>query len=89
MKHPSKYHHDNDINHMIKVIKAYPLAKFISVKDNQPLIPHLPLIYTTVLYDVKMFEITIDSWEGKFKHSLNKNTHNIEYASAELLQTNQ
>ena len=30
---------------MIEVIKTYPLATVISVKDNQPLITHLPLIY--------------------------------------------
>jgi len=30
---------------MIEVIKAYPLATIISVKDNKPLITHLPLIY--------------------------------------------
>lgn len=30
---------------MIAVIKAYPLATVISVKDNSPLITHLPLIY--------------------------------------------
>jgi len=30
---------------MIEVIKAYPLATLISVKDDAPLITHLPLIY--------------------------------------------
>jgi len=30
---------------MIEVIKSYPLAMLISVKNNQPLITHLPLIY--------------------------------------------
>ncbi len=30
---------------MIKVIKTYPLATIISVKNNEPLITHLPLIY--------------------------------------------
>jgi transcriptional regulator len=30
---------------MIDVIKAYPLATLISVKDKEPLITHLPLIY--------------------------------------------
>ncbi|GGI58300.1 FMN-binding negative transcriptional regulator [Winogradskyella haliclonae] len=44
MKYPPKHHQDNDINHMIEVIKTYPLATVISVKDNQPLITHLPLI---------------------------------------------
>jgi transcriptional regulator len=30
---------------MIEVLKTYPLATIISVKDNEPLITHLPLIY--------------------------------------------
>ena len=43
--YPPKHHQDNDINHMIDVIKTYPLATVISVKDNQPFISHLPLVY--------------------------------------------
>lgn len=43
--YPPKQHQDDDINHMIEVIKTYPLATVISVKDNEPLITHLPLIY--------------------------------------------
>ncbi len=45
MKYPPKHHQDHTINHLINVIKAYPLATLISVKDNLPLITHLPLIY--------------------------------------------
>lgn len=30
---------------MIEVIKSYPLATVISIKNNEPLITHLPLIY--------------------------------------------
>ncbi|PTM02779.1 MAG: transcriptional regulator [Bacteroidetes bacterium] len=45
MNYPPKHHQDDDINHMIEVIKTYPLATVISVKDNQPLITHLPLVY--------------------------------------------
>ena len=45
MNYPPKHHQDNDRNHMIEVIKTYPLATVISVKDNQPLITHLPLVY--------------------------------------------
>lgn len=45
MNYPPKKHQDDDINHMIEVIKTYPLATLISVKDNTPLISHLPLIY--------------------------------------------
>ncbi len=45
MKYPPKHHQDSDISHIIEVIKAYPLATIISVKDNEPLITHIPLIY--------------------------------------------
>ncbi len=45
MNYPPKHHQDNDKNHMIDVIKAYPLATLISIKDNAPLITHLPLVY--------------------------------------------
>ena len=45
MKYPPKHHQDDNINHMVDVIKTYPLATVISVKDNSPLITHLPLIY--------------------------------------------
>ena len=30
---------------MLEVVKTYPLATVISVKDNKPLITHMPLIY--------------------------------------------
>jgi len=45
MNYPPKHHQDDDIDHIIDVIKTYPLATVISVKDNQPLITHLPLVY--------------------------------------------
>ncbi|BAO74787.1 FMN-binding negative transcriptional regulator [Winogradskyella sp. PG-2] len=45
MNYPPKKHQDDDINHMIEVIETYPLATVISVKDDEPLITHLPLIY--------------------------------------------
>ncbi|MEH6536441.1 MAG: FMN-binding negative transcriptional regulator [Psychroserpens sp.] len=45
MNYPPKHHQEDDINHMIEVIKTYPLATVISVENNQPLITHLPLIY--------------------------------------------
>lgn len=45
MNYPPKHHQDNDINHMIEVIKTYPLATVISVKDELPLVTHLPLVY--------------------------------------------
>ncbi|SFC82668.1 Putative FMN-binding domain-containing protein [Algibacter pectinivorans] len=45
MSYPPKHHQDNTITHLIEVIKTYPLATLISVKDNVPYITHLPLIY--------------------------------------------
>ncbi|WP_298555424.1 FMN-binding negative transcriptional regulator [uncultured Algibacter sp.] len=186
MSYPPKYHQDNDINHMIEVIKTYPLATLISVKNNEPLITHLPLIYNeagnlighidiynpqaellkddndiTIIFSgpqcyispsiyatkqlptwnyikvhlkgkvkvieskealkqslitmtefledpdhnyvlepdnrsmngyldyIKMFEISIDSWEGKFKLSQDKKPQDIENARAELVRANQ
>lgn len=46
MNYPPKQHQDDNREHMIEVIKTYPLATLISVKDNKPLISHLPLIYS-------------------------------------------
>ena len=185
MKYPPKHHQDNDRNHIIEVIKTYPLATIISVKNNEPLITHLPLIFkddklvghidiynpqTQLLKDnnnitilfygpqcyispsiytttqlptwnyirlhlkgkvnaiestealkaslismtefleapdhkytleannprldanlnyIKLFEITIDTWEGKFKLSQDKHPKDIENARAELVRANQ
>ncbi|WP_055435690.1 FMN-binding negative transcriptional regulator [Lacinutrix algicola] len=185
MKYPPKHHQDNDRNHIIEVIKTYPLATLISVKDNEPIITHLPLIlkdnklvghidiynpqtellkgnndvtilfygpqcyispsiYSTTqlptwnyirvhlkgkvsaiestealkaslidmtkfleapdhkyvldgdnprldanLNYIKLFEIEIESWEGKFKLSQDKHPKDIKNARAELLRANQ
>ena len=185
LKYPPKHYQDNDRNHIIEVIKTYPLATIISVKNNEPLITHLPLIFkddklvghidiynpqTQLLKDnnnitilfygpqcyispsiytttqlptwnyirvhlkgkvnaiestealkaslismtefleapdhkytleannprldanlnyIKLFEITIDSWEGKFKLSQDKHPKDIENARAELVRANQ
>ena len=45
MNYPPKHHQDSDKLHLIEVIKNYPLATIISVKDDEPFISHLPLIY--------------------------------------------
>lgn len=45
MKYPPKHHQDSNVDHLIEVIKTYPLATIISIKDNEPFITHLPLIY--------------------------------------------
>jgi len=170
---------------MIEVIKTYPLATIISVKNSEPLITHLPLIYNdegklighidiynpqaellknsndiTIIFSgpqcyispsiyatkqlptwnyikvhlkgkvkaieskealkesliimtefleapdykyvlepdnqrmegaldyIKMFEISIDSWEGKFKLSQDKKLQDIENARVELIRAN-
>lgn len=46
MNYPPQQHQDDNREHMIEVIKTYPLAMLVSVKDNIPLISHLPLIYS-------------------------------------------
>ena len=46
MKYPPQQHQDDNREHMIEVINTYPLAMLVSVKDNAPLISHLPLIYS-------------------------------------------
>ncbi len=186
MNYPPKIHQNNEINHIIDVIKTYPLSTVISVKDNTPFITHLPLVYNevgklighidkqnpqaallkdnqpvTVLFSgpqcyispsiytttqlptwnyikvhlkgtvnaieskealknsiikttefleapehkyvlepdnprmlgaldyIDMFEITIDSWEGKFKLSQDKKPQDIKNARAELIRANQ
>lgn len=45
MKYPPHHHQTHDKYHMIEVIKAYPLATLISIKDDEPLVTHLPLVY--------------------------------------------
>ena len=186
MKYPPPHHQDNHRKHLIEVIKTYPLATVISVKDDIPLITRLPLImnemgklighidiynpqtpllknnndvtlifsgpqcyisptvYTTTqlptwnyikvhlkgtvkaieskealkqslitmtefleapehkyvlepnnprleanLDYIKMFEITITDWEGKFKLSQDKKTADTRNAKNELIQKNQ
>lgn len=186
MNYPPKVHQNNEINHIIDVIKNYPLATVVSVKDNMPFITHLPLVYNefgklighidkqnpqvallkdsqpvTVLFSgpqcyispsiytttqlptwnyikvhlkgtvnaieskealkesiikmtefleapehkyvlepdnprmlgaldyIDMFEITIESWEGKFKLSQDKKPQDIQNARAELIRANQ
>ncbi|HLV70280.1 MAG TPA: FMN-binding negative transcriptional regulator [Xanthomarina sp.] len=45
MSYPPKHHQNHNRQHLLEVIKTYPLATVISVQDNKPLITHLPLIY--------------------------------------------
>ncbi|MCF6308208.1 MAG: FMN-binding negative transcriptional regulator [Flavobacteriaceae bacterium] len=43
--YPPPYHQSNDRQKMIAIIKQYPLAMLVSVKDDKPLITHLPVIF--------------------------------------------
>lgn len=45
MNYPPKHHQDHNSQHLIDVVKTYPLATLISVNQNKPFITHLPLIY--------------------------------------------
>mgnify|MGYP001147172141 CR=1 FL=1 len=183
--YPPKHHQENNQEHLIEVVKKYPLATLISIKDNEPLITHLPLVLkdkklighidkfnpqtellksenpvTVIFYGpqcyispsiysttqlptwnyvrvhlkgkvkaidnkqalktsliemtefleapahnfvleadnprmernldyIKMFEINITSWEGKFKLSQDKNPKDTRLAKEELIRTNQ
>jgi len=186
LKYPPEQHQDYNKLHMIEVLKSYPLATLISVKNSEPFITHLPLIYRedgklighidkfnpqtellkdnnplTVIFSgpecyispslfsskqlptwnyikvhlkgtveaiesknalkeslikmtefleqpehnyvlesnnssmernldyIKMFEISINSWEGKFKLSQDKKPSDIESARKELIRANQ
>ena len=44
MNYPPIHYKESNKRKMIEVIKHYPLATLISVKENKPLITHLPLI---------------------------------------------
>ncbi len=45
MNYPPKLHQDDNKEHILEAIKTYPLATIISVKNDKPLITHLPLIF--------------------------------------------
>lgn len=46
MNYPPPHHQDDTKAHLLEVVKSYPLAILISVKDETPLVTHLPLIYS-------------------------------------------
>lgn len=57
-----------------------PLHKYVLEPDNPRMLGALDYI--------NMFEITINSWEGKFKLSQDKKTEDIKNAKAELIRAN-
>jgi len=44
-KYPPPYHQTQDIQKMIKVMKAYPFATLVSAKEGVPFVTHIPIIY--------------------------------------------
>ncbi|MBP93719.1 MAG: transcriptional regulator [Flavobacteriaceae bacterium] len=44
MNYPPKEHQETNIQHVMTVIKNYPLATVISVSNHEPVITHIPLI---------------------------------------------
>lgn len=44
MSYPPKIFQESNKRRLVKVIKTYPLATLISVKDQEPVITHVPLI---------------------------------------------
>lgn len=69
MNYPPPRHQENDKNHLIEVIKTYPLATVISVSNNIPYITHLPLI----LNDNKKLIGHIDKYNPQAELLQNKN----------------
>jgi transcriptional regulator len=59
----------------------HPEHNYVLEPDNQRMLGALDFI--------EMFEITINSWEGKFKLSQDKKPQDIVNARAELLRENQ
>ncbi len=47
--YPPPHHQSNDIQKMIAVIKQYPFGMLVSVKDGQPFVTHIPIIYNDAL----------------------------------------
>ena len=43
--YPPKHHQDSNKNHLIEVVKQFPLATLVSIENNKPLITHAPIIY--------------------------------------------
>lgn len=44
MNYPPKEHQETNIQHVMTVIKNYPLATVISVSNHEPVVTHIPLI---------------------------------------------
>ncbi|MDB4292380.1 FMN-binding negative transcriptional regulator [Maribacter sp.] len=45
MKYPPPHHQETKFSNVIEVVKNYPFATLVSVKNNTPLITHIPIVY--------------------------------------------
>lgn len=45
MKYPPQHHQEKGFKNIIEVAKNYPFSTLVTVKDNAPLITHIPIIY--------------------------------------------
>ncbi|MEK6154421.1 FMN-binding negative transcriptional regulator [Flavobacteriaceae bacterium 3-367] len=45
MKYPPQHHQEKNFSNVIEVVKNYPFGTLITIKDNAPLITHIPIVY--------------------------------------------
>lgn len=45
MKYPPLHHQEADFVNVIDVVKNYPFGTLVTVKDQEPLITHIPIVY--------------------------------------------
>lgn len=45
MKYPPRHHQERNFENVIEVVKNYPFGTLVTVKDNEPLITHIPIVY--------------------------------------------
>lgn len=45
IKYPPKHHQEKDFENVIEVVKNYPFGTLVTVKNNEPLITHIPFVY--------------------------------------------
>ncbi len=45
MNYPPSYHQEANFDNIIDLMKNYPFATLVSIRDNQPYITHIPLVY--------------------------------------------
>ncbi len=45
MKYPPRHHQESDFNNVLEVVKNYPFGTLITVKEQEPLITHIPIVF--------------------------------------------